>query len=76
MPSAAWWCIAESRPGLISSATETDRYERYVRLLKEAADVIETDLPREVGKLLYGESNIPVSRQRFLKRLPLADQNR
>jgi glycerophosphoryl diester phosphodiesterase len=62
---------------LISSATEAGSlHERYHRLLKEAADVIETDLPREVGKLLYGESNIPVSRQRFLKRLPLADQNR
>jgi glycerophosphoryl diester phosphodiesterase len=42
--------------------------QRYRALLQQGADVIETDLPREVGKLLYGESEIPASKSQFLQR--------
>jgi len=43
--------------------------EHYRSLLQRGADVIETDLPREVGKLLYGESAIPASKSKFFQRL-------
>ena len=33
--------------------------------LEGLADVIETDLPREVGKLLYGESAITAGKSEF-----------
>ncbi len=42
--------------------------QRYRALLQLGADVIETDLPREVGKLLYSESAIPASRSQFFQR--------
>ena len=42
--------------------------QRYRDLLQVGADVIETDLPREVGKLLYSESAIPASKSRFFQR--------
>lgn len=41
--------------------------QRYGDLLEYGADVIETDLPREVGELLYGESAIPESKSRFFQ---------
>ena len=40
---------------------------RYRTLLQQRADVIETDLPRKVGELLYGESAIPPSKSRFFQ---------
>jgi glycerophosphoryl diester phosphodiesterase len=40
--------------------------QRYRDLLQVGADVIETDLPREVGKLLYGESADPERKSEFL----------
>ncbi|MBE0537495.1 MAG: glycerophosphodiester phosphodiesterase family protein [Phycisphaerae bacterium] len=40
---------------------------QYRELLKCTADVIETDLPRQVGELLYGESEIPVSKRQFFR---------
>ena len=43
--------------------------QRYRALLQQGADVIETDLPREVGKLLYSESAIPASKSQFFQRL-------
>ena len=43
--------------------------QRYRDLLQLGADVIETDLPKEVGKLLYGESAIPASKSQFFQRL-------
>jgi len=42
--------------------------QRYRDLLQHGADMIETDLPREVGKLLYGEAAIPASKSKFLQR--------
>jgi len=42
--------------------------QHYRALLQLGADVIETDLPREVGKMLYGESTIPVSKSHFFQR--------
>ncbi len=41
---------------------------RYRALLLRGADVIETDLPREVGKLLYGESVIHVHKSEFFSK--------
>lgn len=46
-----------------TATTEGD----YRALLQSGADLIETDLPGEVGSLLYGESAIPASKSRFLK---------
>jgi glycerophosphoryl diester phosphodiesterase len=42
--------------------------QRYRDLLQQGIDVIETDLPIEAGKLLYGESAIPASKSRFFQR--------
>ena len=41
--------------------------QHYRALLQIGADVIETDIPREVGKLLYGESAIPASKSKFFQ---------
>jgi glycerophosphoryl diester phosphodiesterase len=38
----------------------------YQELLRRGADIIETDLPRELGSLLYAPKVIPQSKQRFL----------
>lgn len=38
----------------------------YQELLQRGADLIETDLPRELGSLLYAGKAIPQSKQRFL----------
>ena len=43
--------------------------QQYRALLQWGADVIETDLPREVGKLLYSESAIPASKSQFFQGL-------
>ena len=43
--------------------------QRYRALLQLGADVIETDLPKEVGKFLYSESMIPASKSQFFQRL-------
>ncbi|MFC1633760.1 glycerophosphodiester phosphodiesterase family protein [Planctomycetota bacterium] len=45
--------------------------QHYRALLQRGGDVIETDLPREVGKLLYSESTIPASKSQFFERLYL-----
>jgi glycerophosphoryl diester phosphodiesterase len=42
--------------------------QHYHALLQFGADVLETDLPREVGKLLYGESVVPASKKRFFQK--------
>jgi len=42
--------------------------QQYRALLELGADVIETDIPREVGKFLYGQSAIPAAKSKFLKR--------
>jgi len=42
--------------------------QHYRALLQIGADVIETDIPREVGKLLYGKSAIPASKSKFFQR--------
>ena len=42
--------------------------QHYHALLQLGADVIETDLPREVGNILYNESKIPVSKSHFFQR--------
>jgi glycerophosphoryl diester phosphodiesterase len=41
--------------------------QAYRGLLGRGADVIETDLPGEVGKLLYHDSPVPASRSKFLR---------
>ncbi|MCP4609658.1 MAG: glycerophosphodiester phosphodiesterase family protein [Planctomycetes bacterium] len=43
--------------------------QHYRALLQIGADVIETDIPRKVGKLLYSESAIPASKSPFFQRL-------
>jgi glycerophosphoryl diester phosphodiesterase len=42
--------------------------QQYRTLLEMGVDVIETDLPIEVGTLLYGESAIAASKSRFFQR--------
>jgi len=42
--------------------------QRYRALLEQGVDVIETDLPIEVGELLYSETAIPASKSQFFKR--------
>lgn len=41
--------------------------QHYHTLLERGVDAIETDLPIEVGTLLYSESPIPVSKSRFFQ---------
>jgi len=41
--------------------------QQYRALLQLGADVIETDLPRELGKLLYSESAIPATKSQFFQ---------
>ena len=53
-------------------ASGTQSVEQHYRaLLQRGADVIETDLPREVGKLLYGEAPVPVSKSHLFQKLSL-----
>ena len=42
--------------------------QRYRALLQSGADVVETDLPGEVGKLLYGESAVPARKSKFFSK--------
>ena len=42
----------------------------YHALMEMGIDLIETDLPREVGPLLYGQHPIPASRARVLRSRP------
>jgi glycerophosphoryl diester phosphodiesterase len=42
--------------------------QSYRDLVQRGVDIIETDLPGEVGELLYGESGMPASRSKFLRR--------
>ena len=57
------------REFIVNRASGTAPAEQdYRDLLQLGADVIETDLPREVGKLLYGESAIPASKSQFFQR--------
>jgi glycerophosphoryl diester phosphodiesterase len=56
------------REFFVNHASGTGPIEQsYRALLQRGADVIETDLPREVGKLLYGESAIPASKSQFFQ---------
>ncbi len=58
------------REFIVNRACGTAPVEQHYRaLLQLGADVIETDLPGEVGKLLYGESAIPASKSLFFQRL-------
>lgn len=58
------------REFIVNRASGTAPVEQHYRaLLQRGADVIETDLPREVGKLLYSESAIPASKSQFFQRL-------
>lgn len=53
----------------VADAEETvSLRRRYGGLLEMGVDVIETDLPIEGGKLLYGESAIPASKSEILRR--------
>ena len=54
----------------VNRTSDTESIEQHYRvLLQRGADVIETDLPREVGKLLYSESTIPASKSHFFRQL-------
>jgi glycerophosphoryl diester phosphodiesterase len=54
---------------IINRASGTVPVEQhYHALLERGVDVIETDLPIEVGKLLYSESAIPASKSQFFQR--------
>jgi glycerophosphoryl diester phosphodiesterase len=58
------------REFIVNRASGTAPVEQHYRaLLQLGADLIETDLPREVGKLLYSESAIPASKSQFFQRL-------
>lgn len=58
------------REFIVNRASGTVPVEQHYRaLLKSGADVIETDLPAEVGKLLYSESAIPASKSQFFQML-------
>ncbi len=58
------------REFIVNRASGTAPVEQHYRaLLQSGVDVIETDLPGEVGKLLYGESAIPASRSQFFQML-------
>jgi len=56
------------REFIVNRASGTAAIEQHYRvLLQRGADVIETDLPREVWKLLYNESAIPASKLKFFQ---------
>jgi glycerophosphoryl diester phosphodiesterase len=56
------------REFIVNRVSGTALVEQHYRaLLQWGADVIETDLPREVGKLLYSESAIPASKSQFFQ---------
>ncbi len=58
------------REFIANRASGTASVEQHYRaLLQIGSDVIETDLPREVGKILYGESTIPASKSQFFQKL-------
>ncbi len=58
------------REFIVNRASGTRPVEQQYRALMQlGADVIETDLPREVGKFLYSESAIPASKSQFFQRL-------
>ncbi len=39
----------------------------YRALLQQGADLIETDLPSQLGPLLFGATRVPVSKERFFR---------
>ena len=49
--------------GLVSDLRPLER--DYRALLQRGADLIETDIPVELGRLLYGSSPVPSSKQRY-----------
>jgi glycerophosphoryl diester phosphodiesterase len=58
------------REFIANRASGTGSIEQHYRaLLRQGIDVIETDIPREVGKLLYGKSAIPEHKLKFFKRV-------
>jgi hypothetical protein len=40
----------------------------YRALLKMGVDVIETDIPRQVGPLLYAAQPVPASRAKYFRK--------
>ena len=54
---------------LVSRADDVGELEpRYRTLLQDGVDLIETDLPGDVGNLLYRDTAIPASKSRFFGR--------
>ena len=54
----------------VNCASGAESIEQHYRaLLQRGIDVIETDMPREVGKLLYSESTVPGSKSQFFHEL-------
>ncbi len=49
------------------SGHATEVGQDYRMLLKAGADLIETDLPQEVARLLYGESVLPASKAQYFR---------
>ena len=50
----------------------SDTEQAYRTLLRNGADLIETDLPIDVGKLLFSEIAIPSRKSRFFRLRPVA----
>jgi glycerophosphoryl diester phosphodiesterase len=48
----------------------------YRALAGIGADLIETDLPRQVGPLLFGGQAIPASRAKYMRIVPAAEPQR
>ncbi len=67
-------CIAGTSRNLdrqlrVSRADDVASLEpRYRSLLQNGVDLIETDLPGDVGKLLYRDTAIPTSKSRFFRK--------
>ncbi|NOR66048.1 MAG: glycerophosphodiester phosphodiesterase [Woeseiaceae bacterium] len=57
------------REFVANRASDAGAIEQHYRaLLQRGADVIETDIPREVGKLLYGDAVVPADKSKFFSK--------
>jgi glycerophosphoryl diester phosphodiesterase len=67
-------CLAGTSRNLdreLAAAPAADRESiesKYRRLIRLGVDVVETDLPREVGSLLHEETGVPPAKAEMLKR--------
>ena len=77
--AAAWWAPPEISTGNSSAGrwpTSSKLEPDYRAFLKRGADLIETDIPRELGPLLFSSTSPPASKKAFffhaLTRAPAA----